>query len=185
MNAGAMMSEWNVIGHGHHIAAWIAIFSGAIVLLSRKGTRWHRRWGWIYIGSMVAMNLSALMIYRLFGVFGVFHYFAIASLLTVGAALATVRMRKPKGAWVEAHANLMAWSYIGLVAAAASEATTRVPQVATWVRHVAETLNLFGGDFGFIVGATSLLVALMGGVFVALLMPRALAPYRSRGARGK
>lgn len=177
------MIEWNVVGHGHHLAAWAAIISGAIVLLSMKGTRWHRRWGRLYIGSMVAMNLSALTIYRLFGVFGVFHYFAIASLLTIAAALATVRLRRPKGKWVEAHASLMTWSYIGLIAAAASEATTRVPAVGKWVRDAAGTLNLFGGDFGLIVGATSVLVALVGGLFVAFLLPRALAPYTARRAR--
>lgn len=169
------MGEWNVIGHGHHVSAWMALTSGAIVLLSQKGTRWHKRWGWLYLASMIAMNLSALLIYRLFGGFGVFHVMAICSLLTLFAALIPVRTRRPKHHWAKAHATLITWSYIGLVAAAASEITTRIPAVGSRVREAAANLGLSGVDFGLIVGFTSLLVAVLGGILVALFLPRTLA----------
>ncbi|MES2898241.1 MAG: DUF2306 domain-containing protein [Pseudomonadota bacterium] len=169
------MSEWNAPGHGHHLAAWLALVSGAVVLLGRKGTRGHRRWGWLYLLSMTAMNLSSLAIYRLFGGFGVFHVLAICSLLTLLAAIVPVRTRKPARNWARAHATLITWSYVGLVAAAASELMTRIPALGTWVRAGTGKLGLSGVDFGLIVGSTSVLVAVLGGILVAALLPRALA----------
>lgn len=172
-----------MIGHGHHLSAWLALASGAVVLFSRKGTRWHKRWGWTYFISMVLMNLTALFIYRLSGSFGVFHYFALGSLGTLVAALLPVRTRRTKANWVKAHANLMAWSYVGLVAAAASEVTTRLPVVESTIRQIAEKFGWSGADFGLVVGFTSCVIAMSGGVLIARYLPRSLAHFAIRGTK--
>src|SRR5687768_455781 len=91
--ARAVRLRMNLLGWIHVIAAGAAIASGAVVLFLRKGNRRHRRLGWIYATSMAVLNISALMIYRLFGGFGPFHAFAIVSLVTVGLGVATAVRR--------------------------------------------------------------------------------------------
>ena len=70
----------NTIGLLHSVLAMSAIISGAAMLLRQKGTRSHRRIGWVYVASMVGLNVTALGIYRLSGNFGPFHAAAIVSL---------------------------------------------------------------------------------------------------------
>jgi uncharacterized membrane protein len=114
-----------VIGLVHLLAAVLALASGLLVLLTRKGKRRHRRLGWTYVGAMAAVNLTALMIYDLFGGFGPFHIAALVSGVTIIAGVIPAVRRRPARGWVEYHAHWMVWSYIGLVAAAVSEISTR------------------------------------------------------------
>ena len=113
--------DW--IGLFHFYTALLAIAAGAIVVFRRKGTRFHKWTGRVYFAAMLALNISALTIYDLFGGFGPFHGAAIFSLLTVMAGV-IVAWRRRKG-WLEAHAYWMCWSYAGLLAAAVSESATR------------------------------------------------------------
>ena len=133
----------NVLGWIHVACALAALGSGAAVLLRRKGTRGHRRLGWVYVASMLALNGTALMIYRLFGGFGPFHAAAIASLVTVVVGIVPAVRRRPAN-WVEHHYRWMTWSYVGLWAAAASEVTTRMPVFHFWWAVLAGTLAVLG-----------------------------------------
>ena len=113
------------LGAFHLLCGLAAIIIGAVVILARKGTRSHRWLGRAYLLSMVSLNLSALMIYRLFGQFGPFHVLALISLSTIVAGFISVRGRLP--GWRQRHAYLMVGSYVGLLAAAVAEVATRVP----------------------------------------------------------
>src|SRR5688572_32746545 len=115
------------LGWTHTIAALAALVAGVAVLLTRKGTRRHRQLGWTYVVSMLLLNGTALLIYRLFGRFGPFHVGAVCSLVTVvagtAAALGARRARARGNAMeraraLERHYEWMTWSYVGLVAAA-------------------------------------------------------------------
>lgn len=108
--------------------ALVALASGAWVLLRRKGGRSHRQAGSVFAGSMVGLNVTALFIYDLTGSPGPFHVLSVVSLVGVVVGVAHARLRKPQASWRPLHAHWMAWSYIGLLAAAASEATTRIPE---------------------------------------------------------
>ena len=128
-----------LLGWFHLLAALVAMASGAVVLLGRKGTRGHRRLGWAYVASMVALNGSALLIYRLFGGFGPFHVAAIVSL--GGLVMGVLVMRRPRDPRaVERHYYWMTWSYVGLLAAFVSEVGTRVPGAVFWWAVLAGTL---------------------------------------------
>jgi uncharacterized membrane protein len=113
------------IGLAHLIIASLAIVIGALVILSRKGTRKHRWLGRGYVFTMVAVNVSALLIYELFGGFGMFHWMALASLLTVLVGYIPTRLRGP--GWKVQHAYFMSGSYVGLIAALTAETLTRTP----------------------------------------------------------
>ncbi len=111
------------VGLTHLITALLAILIGTLVVLSRKGTRKHKWLGRTYVGMMAAVNVSAFLIYELFGGFGLFHWMALFSLLSVLAGYIPVRLRKP--GWKVQHAYFMSGSYVGRVAALAAETLTR------------------------------------------------------------
>lgn len=120
------------IGGLHTTLAIAALVTGAVVLLRRKGGTWHRRLGWVYAISMLGLNLTALAIYELFGRFGPFHAAALLSLGTVIMGVIPAWQRRPRHQWLERHYYWMTWSYVGLLAAAASEAVTRIPETPFW-----------------------------------------------------
>ena len=129
---------------GLHIGTAVsALIFGLCVFLTRKGTRLHKQWGYAYFFNMLGLNISALFIYRLTGEFGPFHWSALASLLTLVAGFITAYLRLPQGRLLELHYEFMNWSYVGLVAAGVSEATTRLPAAPFWPAVFAGTLVVF------------------------------------------
>lgn len=167
------------LGLTHTIAAVTALVAGAAVLMTRKGTRRHRQLGWAYVVSMLLLNVTALMIYRLFGRFGPFHAGAVFSFVTVvagtGAALGARRARARRDAVgharaIERHYQWMTWSYVGLAAAAVSEVATRMPALRPRPGQ--------GMAFGITVGVATLLVVAVGARLIRRRRSALLAPYR-------
>jgi uncharacterized membrane protein len=154
------------LGRFHLATAVVAMVSGAIVALLPKGRTTHRRVGWIYVSAMLALNASALLIYDLFGRFGPFHFAAIVSLVTIAGGLTPALRRKPKRRWIRMHAFAMSWSYVGLLAAAASEISTRYLNISFW---------------GLVLTATLVVVAVSGFV-VQTRVPAALVRFEPRAA---
>lgn len=113
----------SLTGSVHLIAALIAMLTGAIVLLRPKGTRWHKRIGYVYIASMMVLNATALSIYHLSGSFVIFHFFAFVSLGSIVGGMYPA-IRRTSG-WLEYHYEFMGWSVIGLYAAFFAETSVR------------------------------------------------------------
>jgi hypothetical protein len=96
------------------------------------------------------------MDYELYGYFGPFHWMALISLATIVFAHLAV-VRKELG-WRQKHAYLMAWSYVGLIAAAVAETASRVP----------------GWSFGYSVIISSLIALFIGACLIRVMVPRSL-----------
>ena len=122
---------FNIVGdtYGliHFISSIIALISGAFVLFLEKGTRTHKQVGYVYVVSMGVLIITAFMIYRLFGGWGIFHFAAVASLLTVGFGMVPMWTKRPPKTYKHLHFAFMYWSVIGLYAAFAAEVLTRIP----------------------------------------------------------
>lgn len=114
-------------GFIHLISSIVALITGTLVLIIKKGTIQHKRIGYIYVISMVLLLLTSFMIYRLFNGWGIFHYTTIASLLTISLGMIPVWTKKPTNNWKYMHFSFMYWSVIGLYSAFAAEVLTRVP----------------------------------------------------------
>ena len=140
----------------HVIAAVIALLSGSLVLIMRKGTRRHKQVGYVYVAGMVVLIATALMIYRLFGGWGVFHYTTLVSLLTLGLGMIPILTKRPSKSWKYLHFSFMYWSVMGLYAAFAAEILTRVPQTP------------FFGMVGIATGG----ILLVGGIFFGIKIPK-------------
>lgn len=117
----------NTLGLVHTAVGVLAVSLGAAILLRRKGTRQHRWLGYGYVAAMLTLNLTALMIYRVFGGFGPFHVLALISLGTLAAGFYPAYRKRPAERWLQRHYELIGWSYIGLLAATAAEIAVRVP----------------------------------------------------------
>ncbi len=120
-----MNYSFDILGGIHFGTAIIAMVAGLLILFLKKGTTAHIRIGYTYAASMLVLNISALMIYDLFGGFGPFHYFALISLATLIAGIIPAYLKKPGKSWLELHYEFMNWSVVGLYAAFWSETFTR------------------------------------------------------------
>ncbi|MEM6524316.1 MAG: DUF2306 domain-containing protein [Bacteroidota bacterium] len=115
----------SLTGQIHFLASCLALITGTYVLLATKGSQLHKKIGYVYVASMVVLLITAFMIYRLFGGFGIFHVAAIVSSVTLAAGMIPAIRKKNKN-WVILHFSWMYWSIMGLYAAFASEMITRL-----------------------------------------------------------
>lgn len=139
----------STIGLLHLSAALLAMATGAIVLLSTKGGLLHKRIGYVYVVCMLILNLTAFLIYHLFGKFGVFHWLAALSLLGLAGGMIPVLLRNRISKWIYWHYHFMNWSIVGLYAAFWAETLTRtLPMNQFWpVVLVATTLTSVIGSY--------------------------------------
>ncbi|MTI29950.1 DUF2306 domain-containing protein [Xanthovirga aplysinae] len=113
------------VGLIHTIFALISVLTGTIVIVTIKGTKFHKIIGYTYVISMLIMNGTAFGIFRLFGGFGVFHVFALLSLFALFGGMYPVLNRKKVADWYIQHLKVMSWSVVGLYAALAAEIGVR------------------------------------------------------------
>ncbi|MBR9847428.1 MAG: hypothetical protein GYB35_15575, partial [Algicola sp.] len=70
----------------HTIFSILALLVG-IIFLFPKGTKQHKKIGYIYSVSIVMCVLTSFGLFNLFGSFGVYHVLSIVSFLTLMIAL--------------------------------------------------------------------------------------------------
>jgi uncharacterized membrane protein len=155
------------LGIAHFTLALASLALGAAVfVLTVKGSRFHRQVGWVYVACMLATNISALMIYRLFRGFGPFHVAAIINLVTLSfGTIWALRARARRGARdmagrgraVSHHYHFMAYTYVGICAAAVAETLTRLPVFR---------IESIGGAFFALVGIASVVVFIVGAFYI-------------------
>lgn len=112
----------------HLVSSVIALITGLFVLITTKGTKRHIQIGYVYAVSMILLNLTAFMIYKLYGTFGIFHWFAVISCLTLFAGLYPVLAKRSKN-YLLTHFHFMYWSVVGLYCAFMAEIFSRLPQI--------------------------------------------------------
>ena len=145
--------QTHALGLMHLVLAIAAIVIGTIVVFNRKGTRRHRWLGRCYVALMIAVNVTSLLIYELWGRFGPFHWMALASLATLLAGYIPMIRKRP--GWMYRHAYFISGSYVGVLAAAVAEVASRVP----------------GWSFGLSVMISSLVVIALGVWLMLRLIP--------------
>ncbi len=136
----------------HLFSSIVALVTGTLVLIMKKGTLRHKQFGYVYVISMVLLLLTSFMIYRLFNGWGIFHYTTIASLITISLGMIPIWTRKPANNWRFMHFSFMYWSVIGLYSAFVAEVITRIPETPF---------------FGMVV-ISFVIIVLAGGVFFVL-----------------
>jgi uncharacterized membrane protein len=126
--------DWEqAVAAAHVVAALSALLAGVAVVLLPKGTDTHRVIGAAYGLALILVNLAALLLHRE-SVFGVFHWLAVASLVTLVAGLSPLLLGKRTPSVIATHAFCMTWSYVGVAAAGCGQLAVAVGQdLAAWV----------------------------------------------------
>ena len=137
----------------------VSLVVGSLVLFLAKGTTTHRALGTTLVLCLFGLNLTALLIYRVFGGFGPFHALSVLNLIILLAGFASAVVKWPRTRWLRNHYYLMGWAYVGLLTATGAEIMVRVPGVP-WM---------------WAVVAPSLLIPIAGGAYVSLHQRRTMA----------
>jgi len=127
MNFGNFITSWT--GLIHFVFSIIALLLGTLVLAMEKGTIKHKLIGKFYTMAMFVVLISAFMTYRLFGTWGIFHWTAVVSSLTILLGLIPILTKRPRNNYVTVHFSFMYWSVIGVYGAFVSETLVRMPKV--------------------------------------------------------
>lgn len=114
----------------HFIASLFALLFGTLILVLPKGTAKHKTIGRLYGLTMLVVLVTAFMTYRLFGTWGIFHWTAVISSLTLFAGLFPILTKRPTDNYISLHFSFMYWSVMGVYGAFVSETLVRMPKVA-------------------------------------------------------
>ncbi len=117
------------VGLVHLIVSIIALITGSLVLGMTKGTKNHKKIGYVYSIAMLLVLITAFAMYNLFGKWGIFHWSAVLSSLTLGCGLIPIFTKKPKKNYISLHFSFMYWSVIGLYGALMAETFVRLPKI--------------------------------------------------------
>ncbi len=128
MNFGNFITS--TTGLVHFIASLGSFILGTCVLFLPKGTPLHKRIGKAYAIAMCVVLVSAFLTYRLFGTWGIFHWTAVISSLTLVCGLVPIFTKKPAQNYLSLHLSFMYWSVMGVYGALVSETLVRMPKVA-------------------------------------------------------
>lgn len=124
----------SILGWLHSAVCVVALFAGPVALLMTKGTRLHRKAGYVYGVSMLIGCATALGLYAPIPglpTFNRFHWMSIATLAMVAFAIwAASRQRGRLGAY--GHPLAMIASYYMLLGATINEAFARIPPLRAY-----------------------------------------------------
>jgi len=113
----------------HFIASIFALILGTFILVLNKGTTKHKIFGRLYALTMLVVLITAFMTYRLFGTWGIFHWTAVISSLTLVCGLIPILIKRPINNYKSFHFSFMYWSIMGVYGAFVSETLVRMPKV--------------------------------------------------------
>ena len=142
------MAGLTMLGTVHAVLASTGILIGLPQLWRPKGGTVHRVLGYAYVAAMLMADGSALVVFQFTGRPNILHAGALINLSCIAAGLWPLLRRSRPMAWADQHRIWMAGSYIGLLAAAATEFTVRTVHLAStgqvWAATAAVTLSVWG-----------------------------------------
>lgn len=98
----------------HIVAGLTAVVAGAAVMLMRKGTRRHRRWGWTYLVALIVVFLTMVVMVSIRWPLNL-HLLALGVIALAAAMLGVLnRRRRWSDSW---HIIAMGLSYIAMLTA--------------------------------------------------------------------
>ena len=140
------MFSFSVAGAIHTLLASLAIAIGIIQFLRRKGDRVHRALGYLYVYGLLVADGAAMLIYQFTGKLNILHFGAVTNLICIGLGMFAVLARPPNTDWRSMHYHWISWSYVGLLAAAATELIIRTValsnQTQIWSATAAATISV-------------------------------------------
>lgn len=164
-----MFHNLTFAGAIHAALAILCITAGLIQFLRPKRGAGHRARGYFYVYAMLVADGTAMLLYRFSGSFNLFHVGAIINFTCIVLAIVPL-LRSPRPAnWRLTHYYFIAWSYVSLMSAAATEITVRLGLLTT------------RGQIGLAAFVLSIVTMTIAFVLIGKYRPPAEAPSASRG----
>ena len=148
-----MSSHLTPVGGIHAVLALLCIAVGAVQLLRPKRGASHRARGYAFVYAMLVADGAAMLLYRFTGTFNMFHVGALVNLACILAGIAPM-LRTPRPPnWKLRHYHFIAWSYVGLTAAATTELIVHTVPLAgraqSW--SVAAVISVLVSAIGYVL----------------------------------
>jgi uncharacterized membrane protein len=126
-----MIYGMTLAGAIHTVLAISGIAVGMLQFVRPKRGPPHRARGYAFVYAMLIADGAAMLVFQFTGKFNILHVGAIVNLACIVAAVIPV-LRTPRPPnWKNQHYYRMCWSYVGLLAAAATELVVRTSHLAT------------------------------------------------------
>jgi hypothetical protein len=143
----------------HAALAMLCIVVGLIQFLRPKRGAGHRARGYAFVYAMLVVDGAALLLYQSTGKFNVLHVGAIANLICIVMAIVPMLCNPRPRYWKCLHYYWIAWSYVGLMSAAAIQLVERLSPPTT------------GGQAWAVVFAATMAVSAIGYILIAKNRP--------------
>jgi uncharacterized membrane protein len=167
-----MNLSMSVIGFFHTLACVLALGAGAWLMVGRKGTPRHRRWGDIYTAAILFASFSSLTIYTRHA-FTMAHWFGVIAIVLSAGGFALGRWHGKGGAWKYPHIFCMVGSYYVLVGGGVNEVFLRVNTLRPIFRTRPQVV---GGVHGLVMLAFLILI-------LGFMLATAVSAWRLRRRR--
>jgi len=162
-----MIHNLTLAGAIHATLAILCIAAGLIQFLRPKRGAGHRARGYFYVYAMLVADGTAMLVYRFSGHFNAFHVGAIGNFICIVLAIVPL-LRSPRPAsWRTTHYYFIAWSYVSLMSAAATEIVARLLPLTT------------RGQVGWVALALSLITMTIAYFVIGKYRPPAQVPSAS------
>ena len=145
------MENTSFVSQLHLFTAIAALFTGALVLVLPKGTRLHKRIGYVFALALVLLNVSAAFMYNLTGSFNFLHVFIIISMASLIYGMVPA-IRRKSSTWLRHHISGMTGAALGVWAAGFAEFTVRVLPGVLSPSYIIGVAIGIGVVFFFLIG---------------------------------
>jgi uncharacterized membrane protein len=126
------MAALTIAGAIHATLALFAIGAGALQLWRRKGDSAHRAIGYAYVYALLVADGAAMLIWQFTGALNILHFGVLANLICIAVGMSVVLKDPRPPRWRVTHYMWMSWSYVGVLAAAATELSIRTVTTGRW-----------------------------------------------------
>jgi len=148
-----VITHLTAAGTLHTVLAMFCIATGLIQFPRPKGGPVHRARGYAFVYGMLVADGAAMLVYQFTGQFNIFHAGAMVNFILVVLAIVPL-LRSPRPAnWKLHHYSFIAWSYVGLIAAAVTEVVVRAGHPATreWSWAVTAAITVLVTAVGYVL----------------------------------
>jgi uncharacterized membrane protein len=140
------MFDLTMPGAIHSVLACFGIAAGVVQFLRHKGDSLHRAFGYGYVYAMLIGDGTAMLIYQFTGKLNILHLGAITNMTCIAIGMLPVLRNPRRGRWRLTHYYWISWSYVGLLAAAATELIVRTAPFSSrgsvWAATAVTTLSV-------------------------------------------
>ena len=146
------MSGLSLAGSIHAVLALIAIATGAVQLIRPKGDGPHRAIGYAYVYALLVADGAAMLVFQFTGKLNILHAGVLTNLVCISIGMWPVLTTPRRPGWRLRHYYWMSWSYVGVLAAAATEVAIRGPfsirtHLQAWIVTAVITILVTGSGW--------------------------------------